>query len=245
MFFATPVFAAEAAEHGAEAGHGVGPLFSIFGLEVSSVVTTMWGLMILLFLASYFATRKLEKIPEGRLQNAMEFILETLLSQLAPVMGGEKMARRYFPLLASFFILILCSNYSGLLPLAGHLPGLQAPTSTLSVTAGLAIVVFFSTHFFGVKTKGIGYFKHFVQPLPFLLPLNIIEEFVRPLSLSLRLYGNIYGEEMVVASLFALVPFFLPVPMMVLGILFGLIQAFVFTMLAALYIGTAAAEHHH
>ncbi|PKM90130.1 MAG: ATP synthase F0 subunit A [Firmicutes bacterium HGW-Firmicutes-12] len=242
MFFATPVFAAEAAEHGAE--HGVGPLFSIFGLEVSSVVTTMWGLMIILFLLSYLATRKLEKIPENRLQNAMELVLELLFKQLSPIMGGEKMAKRYFPLLGSFFILILASNYSGLLPGAGKLPGIQAPTSTLSVTAGLAIVVFISTHYFGVKTKGIGYFKHFVQPLPFLLPLNIIEEFVRPLSLSLRLYGNIFGEEMVVASLFALVPLFVPIPMMLLGILFGLIQAFVFTMLAALYIGTAAAEHH-
>lgn len=243
MFFATPVFAAEAAEHGAE--HGGGALFSIFGLEVSSVVTTMWGLMVVLLLLSYFATKKLEKIPVSRLQNFMEFLLESILTQLSQVMGGEKMAKRYFPLLGSFFILILASNYSGLLPGAGHLPGLQAPTSTLSVTAGFAIVVFFSTHFFGVKTKGIKYFKHFIEPLPFLLPLNIIEEFVKPLSLSLRLYGNIYGEEMVVASLFALIPLFLPLPMMLLGILFGLIQAFVFTMLAALYIGTAAAEHHH
>lgn len=243
MFFATPVYASEAAAEGAE--HGGGALFSIFGLEVSSVVTTMWGLMIVLFLLSYFATRKIEKIPENRLQNAMEFALDALLSQLSGIMGGEKMAKKYFPLLGSFFILILASNYSGLLPGAGHLPGLQPPTSTLSVTAGFAIVVFLCTHYFGVKKKGLAYFKHFVQPLPFLLPLNIIEEFVRPLSLSLRLYGNIFGEEMVVASLFALIPLFLPLPMMLLGILFGLIQAFVFTMLAALYIGTAAAEHHH
>lgn len=240
MFFATPVYAAEAAGHGA---HGQA-LFSIYGLEVSSVVTTMWGLIILLAVVSYFATRKLEKVPNSRLQNFMEFLLESILTQLSQVMGGEKMARRYLPLLASFFILILASNYSGLLPGAGTLPGLQAPTSTWSVTAGFALVVFFSTHYYGVKTKGIGYFKHFIQPLPFLLPLNIIEEFVKPLSLSLRLYGNIYGEEMVVASLFALIPLFLPLPMMFLGILFGLIQAFVFTMLAALYIGTAAAEHH-
>lgn len=243
MFFATPVYASEAAAEGAE--HGGGALFSLFGLEVSSVVTTMWGLMIFLILVSYFATKKLEKVPVSRLQVFMEFGLVSILDQLSQVMGGEKVARKYFPLLGSFFIMILVSNYSGLLPGAGHLPGLQAPTSTLSVTAGLAIVVFFSTHFFGVKTKGIKYFKHFVQPLPFLLPLNIIEEFVRPLSLSLRLYGNIYGEEMVVASLFALVPLFLPLPMMLLGILFGLIQAFVFTMLAALYIGTSVAEHHH
>ncbi|MHB8157026.1 MAG: F0F1 ATP synthase subunit A [Desulfocucumaceae bacterium] len=243
MFFATPVFASEAAEQGAE--HGGSALFSIMGLEVSSVVTTMWGLMIVLLLLSYFATRKMEKIPESKLQNGLEFIIEALLGQLAGIMGGEKMARRYFPLLGSFFFLILVSNYSGLLPGAGHLPGLQAPTSTLSVTAGLAIIVFLSTHFFGVKTKGIKYFKHFIEPIPFLLPLNIIEEFVKPLSLSLRLYGNIFGEEMVLVSFAALIPLFLPLPMMFLSLLFGFIQAFVFTMLAALYIGTATAEHQH
>ncbi|MCR4440673.1 MAG: F0F1 ATP synthase subunit A [Peptococcaceae bacterium] len=241
MFLATPVYAAEAAEKGAEHSRA---LFSLFGLEVSSVVTTMWGLMLLITLLAYLATRKLEKVPESRLQNFMEFGLEAILGLLSQVMGKEKLAKRYFPLLASFFILILASNYSGLLPGAGHIPGLQAPTSTLSVTAGFALVVFVSTHYYGVKTKGIKYFRHFIEPLPFLLPLNIIEEFVKPLSLSLRLYGNIFGEEMVVASLFALVPLFLPLPMMLLGVLFGLIQAFVFTMLAALYIATATAEHH-
>jgi len=242
--FATPVYAATGAEEGA--AHGGGALFTPFGLEfleVSSVVTTMWGLMIIITLLSYFATRHMEKVPNSRLQNLMEFAVETILGFLSQVMSRED-AKKYLPLLASFFILILASNYSGLLPGAGHTPGLQAPTSTLSVTAAFAIIVFFSTHYYGVKTKGLKYFKHFVQPLPFLLPLNIIEEFVRPLSLSLRLYGIIFGEEMVIASLAALVPLFLPLPMMLLGILFGMIQAFVFTLLAALYIGSAVAEHH-
>lgn len=242
MFFVTPAYASAAAEHGSE--HGSGALFSIFGLEVSSVVTTMWGLMLVIILLSYFATKRMEKIPNGRLQNAMEYVIEALLGLFTQVMGKEKYARKYFPLLASFFILILASNYSGLIPGAGHVRGLQAPTSTLSVTAAFAIIVFFATHFYGVKEKGLSYFKHFLTPIPLLLPLNIIEEFVRPLSLSLRLYGNIFGEEMVVASLFALVPLFVPIPMMLLGIMFGLIQAFVFTLLAALYISTAVAEHH-
>ncbi len=237
--FATPAYAAaaEGAEHG-------GALFSLFGLEVSSVVTTMWLLMAVLILVSYFATRKLSKLPETRLQNALEFLLEFILGFLTQSMGSEEKAKKYFPVLASFFILILASNYSGLLPGAGHLPGLQAPTSTLSVTAAFAIVVFFSTHYYGVKEKGLSYFKHFIEPIPFLLPINIVEEFVRPLSLSLRLYGNVFGEEMVIAGLFALVPFILPLPMMILGLLFGLIQAFVFTLLAALYIATATAEGH-
>lgn len=244
MLFATPVYAAEAA--GQETGHGQA-LFSFFGidfLEVSSVVTTMWGLMIIIALAAYFATRRLGKVPTNRLQNFMEFGLEAVLGLLTQVMGKEEYAKRYFPLLGSFFILILASNYSGLLPGAGHLPGLQAPTSTLSVTAGFAVVVFFATHYYGLKARGIRYFKHFIEPIPILLPINIIEEFTKPLSLSLRLYGNIFGEEMVVASLFALVPLFLPLPIMLLGVLFGLIQAFVFTMLASLYVASATAEHH-
>jgi F-type H+-transporting ATPase subunit a len=128
--------------------------------------------------------------------------------------------------------------------MAGHLPGLAAPTSTLSVTAGFALVVFFCTHFFGIKEKGLGYFKHFFQPVAFLFPLMIIEEFVRPLSLSLRLYGNIFGEEMVTAQLFSMAPFGVPIIMQLLGILMGLIQAFVFTLLTAVYIGGATADHH-
>ena len=165
--------------------HGTNVLFSIFGLRVSSYVTTMWGLMALILLISYFATRNLKKVPGGA-QNVMEYIIQTLIDFFAGIMG-EKGAKRYLPILCTFFLLILFSNYSGILPMAGHLPGLAAPTSTLSVTAGFAIIVFFCTHFFGIKEKGLGYFKHFLQPVAFLLPLMIIEELVRPLSLSLRL----------------------------------------------------------
>lgn len=157
---------------------------------------------------------------------------------------GEKRAKQYLPILCTFFLLILLSNYSGILPMAGHLPGLAAPTSTISVTAGFAIVVFFCTHFFGIKEKGFGYFKHFLQPVAFLLPLMIIEELVRPLSLSLRLYGNIFGEEMVTAQLFQMAPFLVPLVMQALGLLMGLVQAFVFTLLTAVYLGGATADHH-
>jgi len=186
----------------------------------------------------------MERVPCSRLQNAVEYVVEAILNFLTQIMGDEKLAREYLPLLGSFFILILASNYSGLLPGAGHIPGLQAPTSTLSVTAAFALIVFFATHISGVRRKGLKYFKHFIEPYVFMLPLNIIEELVRPLSLSLRLFGNIFGEEMVVAGLLSLLPLFVPVPMMILGVLFGLVQAYVFTMLAAIYISAAVAEHH-
>ncbi|MDD2212265.1 MAG: F0F1 ATP synthase subunit A [Clostridia bacterium] len=236
--FATPVYAA--AEGSAE--HG-GALFTLFGLEVTSVTTTMWGLMLFLTVFSFLATRKLGKVPTRRLQIFMEMGLEQILGFLTGIIGDEAKTKRYFPVLGSFFILILSSNYSGLLPGAGHIPGLQAPTSTLSVTAAFAIVVFFATHYYGFKEKGWGYLKHFVQPIPILLPLNIVEEFTKPLSLSLRLFGNIYSEEMVIVGLFSLMPLFLPVPMQLLSLLFGFIQALVFTLLASIYISTATAGH--
>jgi F-type H+-transporting ATPase subunit a len=238
--FTTPVYAA--GEGGAE--KAAGPLFSIFGrLPVSSVITTMWGLMIVLFLVSFFATKNLELVPTRRLQNFMELVLEGILGFLASILGSETKARKYLPLLGTFFMLILVSNYSGMIPGSGELPGLKAPTSTWSVTLGFALIVSFSTHYYGVKEKGIKYFKHFVQPTPVLLPINILEEFTKPLSLSLRLYGNVFGEEQVIAGLFTLVPLFLPLPMQFLGLLFGFIQAFVFTMLASIYLSMATAGH--
>lgn len=222
--------------------HGPQVLFRLFDFfEITSEITTMWGIMVFLIIISLIATRTLKLVPSG-IQNVIEIGLETLLNFFTDLMGEEK-ARRFLPLLASLFIIILVSNYSGFIPGAGHINGLKAPTSNINTTVGLALVVFFTIHFVGVKDRGMGYFKGFFEPLPFLFPLNIIEELVKPLSLSLRLYGNIFGEEMVVASLFALVPLIVPLPMMFLGLLFGLIQAFVFTLLSAIYLQTATEGH--
>ena len=133
--------------------------------------------------------------------------------------------------------------------MAGTLPGLKPPTSNVSTTAGLAICVFFLVLYYNIKTNGIiGYCKHLVGPMPaiaiLMVPLNILEQFTRPLSLALRLYGAIYGEEMVVVSLAALCPLLLPLSMQFLGVLFGAIQAFVFTLLTAIYLEEATAVHH-
>lgn len=232
------------AAYAAEAGGMEGPqiLFDIFGLAVTSETTTTWGIMLVLAIVCFLATRNMKRIPSG-LQNFIEYAVESIIKLLAGIMGEER-AKKYLPLLGSLFIFILISNYSGLLPGAGHTPGLKAPTSNWSVTVGLAIVVFMSVIYYGVKERGMDYFKHFVQPIPVMLPMNIIEQFTRPLSLSLRLFGNVYGEEMVVAGLFSLVPLILPLPMMFLGLLFGFIQAFVFTLLASIYISEATETHH-
>ena len=149
----------------------------------------------------------------------------------------------YFPFLATFFLFILFSNWSGIIPGAGHMTAFHPPTSTLSVTAAFGIIVFFAVQFAGIREKGWHYFGRFFQPIFVMFPMNLIEELVRPLSLSLRLYGNIYGEEAVVAVLLSMAPTFAPIPMQMLGLLFGFIQALVFTTLASIYISLAMAEH--
>jgi len=227
----------------AAADHGLHPVFSPFGIDVMAQIFTMWFVMAFIILLSVLATRNIQKYPSG-VQNVMEFFVETLTNLFDGIMGGKGKSKKYLPFLGSMFLLILVSNYSGLLPGAGLYSAFMPPTNTLSVTLGLALCTFFATHYYGVKEKGISYFKHFFQPYPFFLPLNILEEVVRPLSLSLRLFGNVYGEEMVASVLLGLIPFFLPVPAQLLGVLFGGVQAFVFTLLSAIYIGTATAGGH-
>ena len=219
--------------------HG-GAIFHIGSFGVTSTMTTMVAVTVLLSTLSYFATRKLQERPSG-LQNLMETALEMLRNFLGGVLGSDSTARRFLPLLATFFMFILVSNYSGLLPMAGRLPGFAPPTASLSVTAGLAIVSFFSVQYYGFKTHKLGYLKHFISPIFILL---ILEEFIHPLSLALRLYGNIFGEETVAGVLFDLVPVLAPLPIHVLGLLLGGVQALVFTVLTSMYISTAAGKGH-
>ncbi|MBS1402318.1 MAG: F0F1 ATP synthase subunit A [Oscillospiraceae bacterium] len=219
--------------------HSSNVLFSIGPLEVTKVVVTMWVIIAVLALVSFLATRKLRDVP-GPLQNAAEMAIESLQNFFAENMGKEN-ARRYFPIMATFFIFIVISNYSGLLPGAGYV--FAVPTACLSVTAGLAAVAFFATHTVGIQRQGVGgYLKSFLKPFILMLPLTLIEQIVRPFSLALRLYGNLYGEEMVTEQLGELLPLVLPLLMQVLSLLFCLIQAIVFTMLLSIYIGEAIGE---
>ena len=214
-------------------------LFSIGPLEVTGAVVTMWVIVAVLALASWLATRKLRDVP-GPLQNAAEMAVEKLQGFYGGIMGPAN-ARRYFPMMATFFIFIVVSNYIGLLPGAGQV--FTVPTATLSVTAGLAIIAFCMTHTVGIQRRGLGgYLKSFIKPFLLMLPLNLIEQIVRPFSLALRLYGNLYGEEMVTHELGNLFPLVLPLLMQVLSLLFCLIQAIVFTMLLSIYIEEAIEE---
>ena len=221
--------------------HASNVLFRIGPLEVTSAVTTMWAIIAVLTLVSFLATRRLKEVP-GPLQSAAEIAIEKLRNYYEELLG-KKNARKYFPIFATFFIYIIVCNYSGLLPGAGHLKGFALPTASLSVTAGLAIVAFFTTHTIGIRRQGLGhYLMTFLKPFFLMLPLNLIEQVVRPLSLALRLYGNLYGEEMVSEQMGHLLPIGLPIVMHVLSLLFCLIQAVVFTMLLSIYIAEATGE---
>ena len=224
--------------------HASNVLFSIGPLEVTSAVTTMWAIIAVLTLLSWLATRSLKEVP-GPLQSAAEIAIEKLRNYYEELLGREH-ARKYFPVFATFFIYIIVCNYSGLLPGAGHLKGFALPTASLSVTAGLATVAFFTTHVIGVRERGLKhYFLSFAQPLYLcflMLPLNLIEQFVRPASLALRLFGNMYGEETVTENLYEIFPIGVPLIMNVLSLLFCLLQAMVFTMLLSIYVSEAIEE---
>lgn len=222
---------------------GTNVLFSIGPVQITSTVTTIWVIILVLTVLSILATRKLQDVP-GPLQNVAEMAVESLQNYFAGIMGA-KTAKKYFPIFATFFIFIVVCNYSGLLPGAGHVKGFAVPTACLSVTAALGIVAFFTTHTIGIRELGSKhYFASFIKPFLLMLPLNLIEQFVRPFSLSLRLYGNLYGEEMVVEQLYNIFPILLPLLMNVLSLLFCMIQAMVFTMLLSIYVSEAIEEEH-
>ena len=219
-------------------------LFSIGPLEVTGTVTTMWVIIAVLTLLSWLATRRLKDVP-GPLQNAAEIAVGYLRRYYEDNLGKEH-GRRYFSVFATFFIFIIVCNYSGILPGAGHVTGFSVPTACLSVTAGLGIVAFFTTHTIGIREKG---WKHYLAGLAkplylcfLMLPLNLIEQFIRPASLALRLYGNMYGEETVTENLYNIFPIGVPLIMNVLSLLFCLLQAQVFTMLLSIYVSEAVEE---
>lgn len=218
-------------------------LFSIGPVQITSTLTTMWAIILILTILSILATRKLKDVP-GPLQNIAEMAVESLQKYFADIMGA-KTAKKYFPIFATYFIFIIVCNYSGLLPGAGHFKGFAVPTACLSVTAALAIVAFFTTHTIGIREVGAKrYFKAFIMPYLIMLPLNLIEQAVRPVSLALRLYGNLYSEEMVVEQLYNIFPVLLPLLMNVLSLLFCFIQAMVFTMLLSIYVAEGIEEEH-
>ena len=180
-----------------------------------------------------------------------QIILESLVSfvrDLAKTQVGEEHFLKWVPFVGTLFLFIFVSNWSGaLLPLKLLiLPSgeLASPTNDINTTVALALLTSLSYFYAGLSTKGLGYFSRYLQPTPVLLPINILEDFTKPLSLSFRLFGNILADELVVAVLVSLVPLVVPVPMMFLGLFTSGIQALIFATLAGAYIGEALEDHH-
>ncbi len=215
--------------------------YSIHG----QVFLTSWFVIGLLVLASLAAIINVQKVPRG-MQNMMEYALE-FIRDLARSQLGEKEYRPWVPFIGTLFLFIFVSNWSGaLLPWKIiSLPEgeLAAPTNDINTTVALALLTSIAYFYAGFKKKGLGYFAKYIEPTPVLLPIAILEDFTKPLSLSFRLFGNILADELVVAVLVLLVPLFVPLPVMALGLFTSAIQALVFATLAGAYIHEALEGH--
>ena len=187
-------------------------------------------------------TRRNLKIIPHRLQNVIEAAFEFIENLLTTIIGPK--GPRYFPIIMTLALFILLGNLMGLAPFC------ESPTSNLNVTLGCAIVIFFYYHYQGIKEQGFRtYMKHFAGPMPalapLLFPLEIISHFARVMSLSVRLFGNIMGEDIIIIILLMLVPYVVPVPMMMFAIFTSALQAFIFIMLSMMYLAGAVADEDH
>nr|AMN09135.1 ATP synthase CF0 A subunit [Rotundella rotunda] len=210
------------------------------------VLIMSWVVFGIIATLSFVGNSNLKKIPDG-LQNFNELITE-FIRDLAKTQIGEEEYLNWVPYLGTVFLFIFVSNWSGaLFPWRViELPSgeLAAPTNDINTTVALALLTSISYFYAGIKKKGLSYFKRYVQPAAFLLPINVLEDFTKPLSLSFRLFGNILADELVVGVLVALVPLIVPIPIMLLGLFTSGIQALVFATLAGAYIGEALEDHH-
>ncbi|MDH7499338.1 MAG: F0F1 ATP synthase subunit A [candidate division NC10 bacterium] len=203
-------------------------------------VLMTWVVMVLLIVPSFLLTRRLKGTP-GAGQNLLEFLVEMLQDFLESMMGPK--GKRYLPLIGTLTLFILFSNLLGLVP------GFHSPTNNLNTTVACALVVFFSTHIIGIKEQGLRrYLRHFTGPVwwlaPIMVPVEVIGHLARPVSLSVRLFGNIFGEDAVLVILLSLVPLLIPLPMMFLAVFTSVVQTFVFVMLSTLYIAGAQETDH-
>ena len=205
--------------------------YGFFKLNATIVFT--WGLMLVLAVGSKLITRKISTdMKRSRWQNLLEIIITGMEKQIEEV--GLSQPRKYLPFLGTLFLFVAASS------LCTVIPGYQPPTGSLSTTTALALCVFVSVPFFGINEQGVGnYIKSYMQPTPIMLPFNILSELTRTLALAVRLFGNMMSGAMIVGILLTLVPFIFPIIMTVLGLLTGMVQAYIFSILAAVYIAAA------
>ncbi|MCA1585615.1 MAG: F0F1 ATP synthase subunit A [Acidobacteria bacterium] len=237
----------EALEHPSPLVDLINALVAPFGLHIPDYLV-FCGLIVLIILAIGLAIRSTLSVDNpGRLQIILEDLTGFIVTQLDSAIGHGK-GRQYVAMCGGVFVFILIGN------LMGQIPGLGSPTSNVNVPFGCAVTVWLYYHIQGVKAQGlISYLLHFVFPpgipkalFPLMLPIEIISHFSRVMSLTLRLFGNIFGEHLVVLIIASIVPFIAPLPIQVLGLIVGPLQAFIFMTLTAIYLSAAVAvEEHH
>jgi F-type H+-transporting ATPase subunit a len=212
-------------------------VFSVFGIGVRDTVISTWLMMVIVLVVGIVLRRRRPEL----LEMVLEF-LETLISDLLAGYSIE----RYLPFLSSLAIFVAAANVFSVLPgiplPGGRMRAIVAPTRDLNTPAALAIVVFFSVHYFGARQQGVlGYLKNLASPV-FLFPLEVIGQISRTVSLAVRLFGNVLSTELIVLVVFMLIPLVVPLPVIGLNIFTGLLQAYIFTALAAVYISTGLEE---
>ncbi len=203
-------------------------------IKLNATIVFTWVVMALLVLISIIITRRLTSDPKkiSKAQNILEVVVINVRKQIRDI--SQQNPDRYLSFIGTLFIFIVVSN------LLGIVPGFNPPTGSLSTTTGLAICVFFAVPIYGIASLGLlGYLKQYVRPSPIMLPFNIIGEFSRILALAVRLFGNVMSGTMLVAILLAIIPFIFPIVMQALGMLTGVIQAYIFAVLAMVYIASA------
>ena len=205
--------------------------YGFFKLNATIVYT--WGLMLVLAVGSYLITRRLSRgLQRSHWQNLVEIVVTGIEQQIEEV--GLNQPRQYLGFLGTLFLFVAAAN------LCTIIPGYEPPTGSLSTTAALALCVFVAVPYFGVVEQGIGgYLKSYAEPTIIMLPFNIISEISRTLALAIRLFGNMMSGAMIIAILLTITPFLFPIVMTVLGLLTGMVQAYIFSILAAVYIAAA------
>lgn len=207
-------------------------VFRVGPVDVTQPVVTTWAIMAVLAVGAWAATRRLTPQP-GRRQIILELLVIGMLDQIEEVV--RKDGRPLLPLLGTLFVFLLTANVSGLLP------GVQAPTGKLETPAALALVVFLAVHYYGVRALGLrAYLASFARPKLIMLPLNLLAQVTRTFSLMVRLFGNVMSGEFLIGLVLSLAGLFVPVPLMALELLVGIVQAYIFSVLATVFIGAAA-----
>jgi F-type H+-transporting ATPase subunit a len=202
-------------------------------VTISATLVFTWLTMIILTIISFLITRNLKSGPEiTKGQNALEAFIVVIKKQIQDVSRQDP--GKYLPFIATLFIFIIVAN------ILSVIPGYIAPTGSLNTTIALSLCVFLAVPAFGIASQGVGgYLKQYIKPTVIMLPFNIISEFSRTLSLAIRLYGNVMSASIIITILISVIPIFFPVVMQLLGLLTGVIQAYIFAILAIVYIGSA------